>query len=232
MYRLGKYRRTDKMSDLICENYSMLLVMSRFGIPVGFGDLTIEEVCTKNNVDVRTFLAVVNLLISGEKDAGDYDPGVLSIPSLMDYLKSSHSYFLDFKFPSIRNSLLDVLGPADKQITDAIIGFFDDYVDQVRKHMEYEEITVFPYINSLLAGKKDPSYQIKAFCIQHDQVETRLSELKNIIIKYYPSGNTNEWNGVLFDLFSCSSDLASHNYIEDNLLVPVISQLEHNLRRK
>ncbi|HNY24352.1 MAG TPA: hemerythrin domain-containing protein, partial [Bacteroidales bacterium] len=79
---------------------------------------------------------------------------------------------------------------------------------------------------------KDPSYQIKAFCIQHDQVETRLSELKNIIIKYYPSGNTNEWNGVLFDLFSCSSDLASHNYIEDNLLVPVISQLEHNLRRK
>ena len=28
----GKYRETSKMSDLICENYPMVLVMSRFGI--------------------------------------------------------------------------------------------------------------------------------------------------------------------------------------------------------
>ena len=28
----GKYRETSKMSDLICENYPMVLVMSRFGV--------------------------------------------------------------------------------------------------------------------------------------------------------------------------------------------------------
>ena len=38
MYKNGKYRETDKMSDLICENYPMVLVMSRFGIALGFGD--------------------------------------------------------------------------------------------------------------------------------------------------------------------------------------------------
>ena len=27
-----KYSGTDKMSDLICENYNLLLVMSRFGL--------------------------------------------------------------------------------------------------------------------------------------------------------------------------------------------------------
>ena len=27
-----KYRATDKMSDLICDNYSLLMVMSRFGL--------------------------------------------------------------------------------------------------------------------------------------------------------------------------------------------------------
>ena len=32
MYKNGMYRETDKMSDLICENYPMVLVMSRFGI--------------------------------------------------------------------------------------------------------------------------------------------------------------------------------------------------------
>ena len=36
----GKYRETSKMSDLICENYPMVLVMSRFGIDLGFGEKT------------------------------------------------------------------------------------------------------------------------------------------------------------------------------------------------
>jgi regulator of cell morphogenesis and NO signaling len=232
MYRLGRYRRTDKMSDLICENYSMLLVMSRFGIPVGFGDLTIEEVCTKDNVDVRTFLTVVNLLICGEKDPGEQDPGMLSIPSLITYLKNSHTYFLGFRLPTIRSKLIEVLDSSDSQISTAIIRFYDEYVEQVKRHMEYEEQTLFPYIDSLLAGKKDPFYQIKVFCMQHDQIDAKLSELKNIIIKYYSSGNTNELNSVLFDIFSCSGDLASHNFIEDHLLVPEISRLERNVRKK
>ena len=48
MYKNGKYRETDKMSDLICENYPMVLVMSRFGIALGFGEKNIGEVCRQN----------------------------------------------------------------------------------------------------------------------------------------------------------------------------------------
>ncbi len=51
MYKNGKYRETDKMSDLICENYPMVLVMSRFGIALGFGEKNIGEVCRQNGVD-------------------------------------------------------------------------------------------------------------------------------------------------------------------------------------
>ena len=35
MYKDGKYRETDKMSDLICDNYPMVLVLNRFGIGLG-----------------------------------------------------------------------------------------------------------------------------------------------------------------------------------------------------
>ena len=62
MYKNGKYRETDKMSDLICENYPMVLVMSRFGIALGFGEKNIGEVCRQNGVDPCTFLTVVNFL--------------------------------------------------------------------------------------------------------------------------------------------------------------------------
>ena len=105
--------------------------------------------------------------------------------------------------------------------------YFDQYVAEVRKHMNYEETTVFPYVRSLVQGKSgNGKYNIGIFSKQHDQVESRLAELKNIIIKYYPATGSNELNSVLFDIFSCATDLASHNRIEDNLFVPLIAELE------
>lgn len=43
-YISGKYQESDSMSALICENYSLLQVMSRFGIPLGLADRSIGEV--------------------------------------------------------------------------------------------------------------------------------------------------------------------------------------------
>ena len=47
MDNLQKYKPTDKMIDLISDNYSLLQVMSRFGLSLGFGDKTVKEVCTE-----------------------------------------------------------------------------------------------------------------------------------------------------------------------------------------
>lgn len=89
------YKPTDKMSDLICENYNMLQVLTRFGLSLGFGDRTIEEVCREQQVDCPTFLVVVNFLTVGECPLPDRMKA-LSVPALMDYLKRAHSYYLDF----------------------------------------------------------------------------------------------------------------------------------------
>ena len=48
MYKTNNYVPTDKMSDLICGNYTLLQVMSRFGLSLGVGEATIEEVCRAN----------------------------------------------------------------------------------------------------------------------------------------------------------------------------------------
>ena len=53
------------MIDLISDNYSLLQVMSRFGLSLGFGDKTVKEVCEMNGVDCPTFLAVVNFMADG-----------------------------------------------------------------------------------------------------------------------------------------------------------------------
>ena len=215
------------MSDLVCDNYPVLLVMSRFGIVLGFGDKSIGQVCDENGVHTDTFLAVVNLLLD-EGDPEEYKSDI-SVGALLGYLHNSHDYFLNFRLPAIRRNLLGVIDCGAKDIAIAILRFFDEYVAEVQKHMRYEERTVFPYVTALLNGVHPGEYSIAVFRKRHDQVEAKLTELKNILIKYYPATSSNELNSVLFDIFTCEQDLASHNYIEDYLFAPAIQELENQI---
>lgn len=236
------YGKDGKMSELISQNYKMLNVLSRFGIALGFGEKSIKEVCSINSVDCDTFLAVVNLLnIEGnvgkvqDHSIGEYKIPEISLTALAEYLKLSHSYFLDFKLPLIREALEKAISGGSRDITFLILKYFDEYASEVRKHMEYENDYVFPYLKRLL-GNPEPGdntdYSIHIFSEQHNGIETKLSELKDIIIKYYPTHSTNELNNVLFDIFVCAQDLESHHFIEDKLFVPAIEKLETEYKKK
>ena len=216
------HKAADKMYELICSDYSSLIVLNSFNIPFGLGDKTIKTVCAENNIDLNTFLAIINLLFKNRKTEVDTP----DLEMLMNYLCNSHSYFLSYRLPLIRNNLTQSLSEVDNDLLLVILRFFDEYVDEVCKHMKYEEDTVFPYIRSLINEENDIPYSIKRFAKRHDKLETKLSELKDIIIKYYPTGVNNQLTSVLYDIFACSDDLAKHNMIEDKLLIPAVYTLE------
>lgn len=218
------------MSDLIGENYPMVLVMSRFGIALGFGEKNIGEVCRQNGVDTHTFLTVVNFLTEDAMvPVSEIDKG-LSVESLITYLHNAHDYFLNFRLPHIRRKLVEAIEECPKDVAFVITRFFDEYAEEVNKHMSYEEKTVFPYVRGLLDGVKDARYNITIFRKRHDQIEMKITELKNILLKYYPGPGSNLLNSVLFDIFATEQDLASHNHVEDYLFVPVILALEKSLK--
>ena len=188
MQKQEKFSANEKLSDLISEDHSLLLVISRFGLSLGFGDKSVKEVCETNGIDCNTFLAVVNFLSEGNFEVDNaYDS--ISVVSVVDYLKNAHSYFLDFKLPAIRNKLLDAVNGSDQNIPYGVLfmKFFDEYVTEVRKHMEYEDKVVFPYVVKLQNGQKESRYKISVFQDRHNDIESKLVELKNILIKYYPA---------------------------------------------
>ncbi len=225
MHKEIRYKANDSMSELICDNYPMLLVMSRFGIDLGFGDKSVKETCQLSGVNVDTFLAVVNLLICSDKKSLKIAHNKISLLELVKYLQNSHSYFLDYRLPRIRTELVEALSSGD-DVSVVIIKYFDEYISEVRRHMMYEENTLFPYIKEVTSGKKSDKYSSDIYSEHHDNVEARLKEFKSIIIKYYPTKTTHELNNVLYDIFSCERDLTSHSYIEDYLLVPTIKFIE------
>ena len=227
------YTPTDKMSDIICDNYSLLQVMSRFDILLGFGDATVEEVCHSHQVDCHTFLSVLNFINKGNSRSSiAYED--LSVQSLMNYLKNAHHYFLDFQLPTIRRKLLEAIDcSTDGEVTILILKFFDGYVHEVRNHMNYEDAHVFTYVDKLLQGEKDEAYDINMFVRHHHHIDEKLTELKSSIIKYYPvNQNAYRMNAVLFDIFNCEKDLAQHTDVEDYLFVPAVLQLEENVKNK
>ena len=130
-----KYSGTDKMSDLICENYNLLLVMSRFGLSLGFGDQTVQQVCERQGVHTGTFLAGVDFM-DGESCVIEEFHDQISVEALMEYLKQAHSYFLDYNLPVIRRRLIDAIDCSQDDVAFLILKFYDEYVNEVRAHME------------------------------------------------------------------------------------------------
>ena len=101
----------------------------------------------------------------------------------------------------------------------------------VRRHMEYENEAVFTYVEKLLEGKLAENYDIATFASKHNQIESKLTELKNIIIKYCPAkANENLLNAALFDIYACEAGLESHCKVEDYIFVPAILKLERRIR--
>ncbi len=225
--KIAEFSLNIRMSDLICDNYPLLLIITRYGIPLGFSEETLSEVCEKHRLHAPTLLLLLNFLVRGrEQEFTLEELSTLSMDSLLTYLSNSHSYFLDFRLPLLRQRLLSAISTCPKEVAFVIQNFFDEYVEEVRKHMSYEERVVFPYALKLSNGERTRQYNIKIFSKKHDQIELKITELKNLLIKYYPVPSGYELTNVLHDIFTTEEDLATHNDIEDYIFIPYIKALE------
>ncbi len=225
MKNFKMYEPDDKLISIISDNYNTLQSLGSFGINLGFGDKTVQEVCESQNVDTYTFLAVINFTINGYRNYEDADR--FSISTLMQYLKASHVYYLDFELPHIRRSLEGALDEKDN-LARLILKLFDEYAYSIRKHMQYEEKMVFPYVEELEKGNVSSNYDIETFSKHHTQIDRKLSELKNIIIKYLPSDGlrNNQLTAALYEIYNCEQWLKEHADVEDEIFIPVIRRLE------
>ncbi|MCH5226298.1 MAG: hemerythrin domain-containing protein [Muribaculaceae bacterium] len=230
MVKMSSYNQDDKMITIITNQYNLIHVLSRFGIPLGFNDKTIKEVCKDAKVDCNTFLAIVNFL----NDSSDKTPDIsfLSLESLLHYLKQSHIYFLNFYLPSIRRKLLDSITLKASDVSFLILKLFDEYVEEIRAHMEEEEHHLFKTVEDAITGTSNNEKRLPVYSQHHEEVASKLREVKNIIIKYCPAdSNANLLNDALYDIFRCEEELESHCRIEDLLLLPAIKHHINNLKK-
>ncbi len=213
------YKPQDKMCDLMAHEEEAIQLISRFGMNMGVGEQTIGEVCETHGVHTPTFLAVVNYKVFRQQ----VQPAEIDLDTLRMYLKNAHAYFLGFRLPRLRRAIAEaVLTPADKdsRIPSLILRCYDEFVQEIETHIEHED-----------AGKFEEH--------EHDdqRITDKLSEIKNLIIKYYPSDKDNihvsyPLISVMSDLWHTEMDFADHCAIEDDILRPAVSATKKDGRHR
>lgn len=214
------YKATDKICELMSHEEDAIQIISRFGLEMGVGEQTIAEVCESHGVHTPTFLAIVNYKVFHQRVV----PADIDIPTLQRYLHNAHTYFLDFRLPRLRRALIEAIIPADPttKIPGLILRCYDEFVDEIRTHIQHEN-----------AGMFDEH--------EHDdrRITDKLTEIKNLIIKYYPSPVTDNPSPVTHQLISVMSDLwhteqdfADHCAIEDDILRPALLKTKDRFAKR
>ena len=223
------------MSSLVMGNYNLLPVINRFGIELGFKEKTIGEICMEQHINTDFFLAIVNTY-NDENHYLHSDLFSFSPLLIIDYLKITHRYYIGYVLPKIETLLNRVLKSCEKDCSSLkmISSFYQKYKTELLLHFQIEDEKVFPYIIDLYTSGKvnGTGISVEIFENEHSNVEVKLSDLKNLIIKYLePNYDNNAMNEFLFALFQFEKDLYDHARIEDNILIVQVVKYEKELRK-
>ena len=156
-----------------------------------------------------------------------------NVDQLIAYLKNSHSYYLENRMFSIQEQLKEISEGCEQQHQQILNLFFNEYKNEVIRHFDYEEVTVFPYISNMVKGARPEDYEIGVFRENHSNIDDKLNDLKNIIMKYLPGDTLSDMRiRVLFGIFALEEDLSKHSLIEDKILVPLVMKLEQRYAKQ
>jgi len=227
------------MTELVHRNYLLLPVLKRFGIQLGFQDKNISDICNEKNIDVNFLLAIVNTF-NNHNYFPEHELQLFSLNLIIDYLRKSHLDFVNNNLPKIENLLNSLVQSSNSTEIKLLQTFYKKYKEELLEHIQDEEENIFPYVLELQklydSKKRDlpgnlPDYSANDFEEEHTDVEEKLLDLKNIIIKYLePNYDELVCIDFLFELFQFERDLIDHARIEDKILVPGVKKIECELK--
>ena len=230
-----------KMAEIIHLNYHLLPIINRFGIQLGFGERTIAQICSEKNITVDFFVEVINVFLDDDYFPQE-DLQKFSIENIMGFLKNTHDYFLNIKIKNIEkkiDALIEICCKDNSSKIELIRNFYLEYKNELVEHITYENEKIFPYIYQIISAHEQNKYidtddfKIQDYLDSHTNIEEKLYDLKNLIIKYLQlSDNFEISNEILFELFDLEKDLQNHQRFEEKVLVPIVVELEKIVTQK
>ena len=210
-----------KMADMLASNYDLILMLPRFGIPLGFGEKSVREVCRDRGVDENFFLTVCNIYSFDDYEPDEEEMSQIENHMVVEHLQASHRYYTNERLPHLEQHLEHISKGVSERSAAILKKYFADYRREVRDHVRREEKNLALMLENIRNGQPLSKSIGEQYQKSHDSIKDKLSDLTQIILKYIPGEHLNEeMMELVYDIMQLSRDLEKHAVIEEKLLTP------------
>ena len=228
------------IGDFVAKDYRTAAIFSKYGIDFCCkGQRTIEEVCTKKNINKTNLLNELNAILATQNDS-DIDFNSWPLDLLINYIEKKHHRFIEEKTPSLiqfLEKLCNVHGSNHPELFE-ITTLFKDSAIELAPHLKKEELILFPFIKEMMQATKshgsigEPHFvtvknPIAAMMNEHDHEGERFRKIALLTNNYTPPEDACNTFRVTFSLLEeFEQDLHKHIHLESNILFPKAKALE------
>ena len=228
---MDKFTGNMKVARLVEANYRLLGVLARVGIDGSFGEKTVSEVCVSSGLDPDTVILLCEVYTFPNFKPSMERLRRCHVGDILRYMHQSHDYYLNRAISDMEASITKLLEPCQQKQQDVVWNFFRGYKVEVKNHFGFEEQEVIPYVQGLIIGQNRPGFSIDRFEENHSNIDEKLGDFKNLVMKSLPAICDNDIRrDLLVRIYALQEDLKCHTYIEDHVLVPMVRLLENPQR--
>jgi len=223
-------------------NPNSIAVFQKYGIDFYCkGKHLLSEACAACGCDesaVLEELAAVSSEINDNHNFNDW-----SIDALIEYIIANHHQYVNKTVPEILGLFRAVLANPSVQSAELtrVSGLFRLMGNDMKQHMQKEELALFPFMKNLetikVDGVNEPSTNsasiqslIKVVEMEHDTSGIILKQIGSLFDRIASANRlSTDLSLLMIKMKEFESDLIMHIHVENNVLHPKAIELEQSL---
>lgn len=231
------------IGDIVAKNYKTAEVFRSYGVDFCCkGNRTINDLNGSKKIDIKKLINdLEKASLESNDSATDYNSWPLDL--LADYIEKKYHRYIEEKTSVLKEYLTKVckvhghMYPELFQIDE----IFNASSDDLHRHMQKEEIILFPYIRKMIEDdRKGLSYSTPPFgsiknpismmMDEHSTEGDRYQEISSLSSNYIPPANACNTYLVTFAMLQeFEHKLHEHIHLENNILFPGAIKFEEVL---
>lgn len=229
----------DPVGRLVAENPRRATVFERHAIDYCCqGSQTLSEACAMRSVPWNEIATELRAVDAEPLPRDEIHWQSQSLTDLTRHIEDTHHRYLRNELPSLGRHLERCLARHGDRVPalSAMVGVFQELVQELVPHMFKEEHILFPAIRQMeQTGRRGPGCggtvenPIRVMVEEHSHAGDALSRLRELTCGYQPPEDACPTMLALYaGLLDLESDLHLHIHKENNILFPRALEFEHN----
>lgn len=231
-----------KLGEIVAKYPKTRKVFEKFDIDYCCGgEKTIKAASEEKDIDVDNLIKDLEFVISESADQEKSEEKIWineSLTDIINHIVSDHHAFLRKELPYtfiLLDKVVMVHGPKHGDVLNFLNDKFLGLKEKLERHLDDEEIILFPFVKALEAQKKEEvqghdgeNFQkiIEILYSEHEEAGEALREMRRVTSNYtLPVDACESFKTLYENIQAIEDDLHKHIHLENTVLFPRIKKL-------